>query len=323
MNLSFTTTPKLIAAIFAVLLAVLLFCAYKVNTNPSGSALTGFIFACTALVVIALNTKIDVVFQTLRDELEPRTGTASGSVNAVEPYRQRSQREDLEQSLVHALAPGLLNRMDGSGVGLFIRQAADAVLGVGGTGCGSLNSRLEAAKVGLETSAQRVGRAWASVTENVTADAKVAGSNQSLQAFGSAVAAYEASLTTGDVAGRVDTELHLSPAGAAADQHAEAEIVAKGLTAPRVTAEQIQALMAKLSWSYEQPEGTTSTFAHAYLDRFYLATGHSACVSPENFNLNLGMKYAREQAEGKARDKLWELEGYLLRSRLKGNEPTA
>jgi hypothetical protein len=24
------------------------------------------------------------------------------------------------------------------------------------------------------------------------------------------------------------------------------------------------------------------------------------------------MKYAREQAEGKARDKLWELEGYAL-----------
>lgn len=100
--------------------------------------------------------------------------------------------------------------------------------------------------------------------------------------------------------------------GAQADLSAEAEIVATGLTAPRVTAEQIQALMAKLTWSYEQPEGTTSTFAHAYLGRFYLTTGHSACVSPENFNAELGMKYAREQAEGKARDKLWELEGYAL-----------
>lgn len=103
-------------------------------------------------------------------------------------------------------------------------------------------------------------------------------------------------------------------AGSKADQAAEAEIVAKGLTAPRVTAEQIQALMAKLTWHYEQPKGTTSTFAHAYLGRFFLTTGHSACVSPENFDAALGMKYAREQAEGKAREKLWELEGYVLYS---------
>lgn len=95
-------------------------------------------------------------------------------------------------------------------------------------------------------------------------------------------------------------------------QRTEAEIVAPGLTAPRVTAEQINALMDTVTWRYEQPEGTTSTFAHAFLGRFYLATGHSACVSPENFNADLGMKYAREQAEGKARDKLWELEGYKL-----------
>lgn len=95
-------------------------------------------------------------------------------------------------------------------------------------------------------------------------------------------------------------------------QRTEAEIVALGLTAPRVTAEQINALMDTVTWRYEQPEGTTSTFAHAFLGRFYLATGHSACVSPENFNADLGMKYAREQAEGKARDKLWELEGYAL-----------
>ena len=101
-------------------------------------------------------------------------------------------------------------------------------------------------------------------------------------------------------------------AGSKADQAAEAEIIGQGLTAPRVTAEQIQARMNQIAWRYEQPDGTTSTFAHAFLGRFYLATGHSACVSPENFDAALGMKYAREQAEGKARDKLWELEGYAL-----------
>ena len=103
---------------------------------------------------------------------------------------------------------------------------------------------------------------------------------------------------------------------AKADQAADALLVAAGLTAPRVTAEQIQSLMDKLTWRYEQPEGTTSTFAHAFLGRFCVASGHSACVSPENFNAELGMKYAREQAEGKARDKLWELEGYALAKRL-------
>lgn len=111
------------------------------------------------------------------------------------------------------------------------------------------------------------------------------------------------------------TEDAQSPA-AVADQVAEAEIVAAGLTAPRVTAEQIQVLMDKLTWRYDQPAGTTSTFANAFLGRFYLATGHSACVSPENFSAELGMKYAREQAEGKARDKLWELEGYTLAKQL-------
>ena len=104
------------------------------------------------------------------------------------------------------------------------------------------------------------------------------------------------------------------------DKSAEAEIVAAGLTAPRVTAEQIQVLMDKLTWRYEHAEGSTSTFAHAYLGSFYLVTGHSACVSPENFNAALGVKYAREQAEGKARDKLWELEGYKLWASLAGNK---
>lgn len=101
-------------------------------------------------------------------------------------------------------------------------------------------------------------------------------------------------------------------AGIQSDVLTEAEIVSAGLTAPRVTAEQIQALMNKLIWVYDQPEGTTSTFAHAYLGRFYLVTGHSACVSPENFDAAKGVKYAREQGEAKARDKLWELEGYAL-----------
>ena len=97
------------------------------------------------------------------------------------------------------------------------------------------------------------------------------------------------------------------------DQEIEKDIQAKGLTAPRITKDQIDALMARVLFYYVVPEGTTSTFAHAYLDgKFYLATGHSACVSPENFNAEIGIKIAQSKAEAAARDKLWELEGYRL-----------
>lgn len=44
----------------------------------------------------------------------------------------------------------------------------------------------------------------------------------------------------------------------------------------------------------------------------FTVTGESACASPENFNQELGAKFAREQAVRK----LWGFEGYLLRERL-------
>ena len=44
----------------------------------------------------------------------------------------------------------------------------------------------------------------------------------------------------------------------------------------------------------------------------FTVLGRSACVCPENFNAELGMKFARENAI----DKMWELEGYLLQNKL-------
>jgi len=41
-------------------------------------------------------------------------------------------------------------------------------------------------------------------------------------------------------------------------------------------------------------------------------TGESAAASPENFDVELGKKIARINA----RDKIWALEGYVLRERL-------
>ena len=97
------------------------------------------------------------------------------------------------------------------------------------------------------------------------------------------------------------------------DKSVEQEIQAKGLNAPRITPGHINDLMGRVIFNIVVPEGTTSTFAHAYLDgKFYLATGHSACVSPENFDAEIGQKIAMNKAEAMAKDKLWELEGYLL-----------
>lgn len=102
------------------------------------------------------------------------------------------------------------------------------------------------------------------------------------------------------------------------DQAVETEIQAKGLNAPRVTPDRINELMKRIVYCYDvRPNGSTTTFAHAFLDgEFYLATGKSACVSAENFNAELGMSIATENAKAAAREKLWELEGYALRERI-------
>lgn len=102
------------------------------------------------------------------------------------------------------------------------------------------------------------------------------------------------------------------------DTAIEAEIVAKGLTAPRVTPERIAVLMARVQFKFHVE--ATSTFCHAFLDgEFFLATGHSACVSKENFDAEIGQKIAKANVMKPANDKLWELEGYALRVRLAPN----
>ena len=108
-----------------------------------------------------------------------------------------------------------------------------------------------------------------------------------------------------------------SPLPAIADSDIERQIRSAGAdVAPRVTPEQIDALMARIVYTYdERPNGSTVTFAHALLDgQFWLASGTSACVSPANYKSEIGRKLAAGNAERAARDKLWELEGYRLRA---------
>lgn len=54
------------------------------------------------------------------------------------------------------------------------------------------------------------------------------------------------------------------------------------------------------------------TFCVLVLRNGFTVTGESACASPENFDAEIGKKIARENA----RDKIWALEGYLLREQL-------
>lgn len=101
------------------------------------------------------------------------------------------------------------------------------------------------------------------------------------------------------------------------DQAVEQKIQDMGLTAPRITVGHISEMMRRVFYRFEQPAGTTSTFCHAYLDdAFYLTTGHSACVSVENFDEELVRTIAQRNAGEQASKRLWELEGYRLYAQL-------
>jgi exopolyphosphatase/pppGpp-phosphohydrolase len=94
------------------------------------------------------------------------------------------------------------------------------------------------------------------------------------------------------------------------EQQIEAEIQAKGLNAPRLTPDMIDA--AIVSEMYHVFPNTTMTVCALTLRNGYIVTGESAAASPQNFDQAIGRKIARENA----RNKIWALEGYLLRERL-------
>lgn len=94
------------------------------------------------------------------------------------------------------------------------------------------------------------------------------------------------------------------------EQFIEKEIQEKGLNAPRLTPALIDG--AILSAQYWQPEGTTLTVCALTLKNGTHVVGESACVSPENFNAEIGRKIAHDNA----REKIWALEGYLLKQKL-------
>jgi hypothetical protein len=98
------------------------------------------------------------------------------------------------------------------------------------------------------------------------------------------------------------------------DQNIETIIAALGLNAPRITPHHIAGLMAGVTYHTHLIPGTTTILATAIMPSgFTLATAESACVSPENFNLQLGIEIAITKAKALATDALWKLEGYRLK----------
>lgn len=114
------------------------------------------------------------------------------------------------------------------------------------------------------------------------------------------------------------------------DKNIEQEIQDKGLTAPRVTPADVEANIASEHYftaeegvqgelAKREPDlGVTCsnlallTFCVLTLRNGFTVTGESACVSPENFDAEIGRKIARQNAI----EKIWPLMGYELRSRL-------
>ena len=131
------------------------------------------------------------------------------------------------------------------------------------------------------------------------------------------------------------------------DSEIEQQIKEKGLTAPRITPADINAAIVSEHYftaadgvkgafdngnlycthadtdtaNGQTPPSCTPYEAHRLLTfcvlvlrNGFTVTGESACASPENFNAEIGRKIAYENAK----QKIWPLEGYVLRNKLAG-----
>lgn len=122
------------------------------------------------------------------------------------------------------------------------------------------------------------------------------------------------------------------------EQQIEQEIQSKNLNAPRLTPGSIDSKIALEMYftgsgiidaqthghhlglvRFQHHDGEdlhkpmeTLTFCVLVLENGFTVTGESACASPENFDAEIGRKIAFENA----REKIWLLEGYLLKEKL-------
>lgn len=112
------------------------------------------------------------------------------------------------------------------------------------------------------------------------------------------------------------------------DQEIEQEIVAKGLTKPRVTAADVEREISSEHYftAYEgskygrvtrdEPPHSEAlrllTFCVLVMRNGFTVVGQSACAHPENFDAEVGRKLARRNAVSDA----WRLLGFRLRDQL-------
>ena len=121
----------------------------------------------------------------------------------------------------------------------------------------------------------------------------------------------------------------------------EKVIQEKGLTAPRITPDDIEANIVSEHYftardgrrgaiadgtyvGLERPQFGEAdlaaldllTFCVLVLKNGFTVTGESACASPENFDAELGRKIARQNAV----QKIWPLMGYALKDKLAQEE---
>lgn len=108
------------------------------------------------------------------------------------------------------------------------------------------------------------------------------------------------------------------------EKQIEQEIQDKGLNAPRLTPDYIDSKIKAIRYltgdvepayiddDYKGCGAPQLTICVLSLENGFTVTGESACASPENFDRIIGQKIAYENA----REKIWELEGYLLKQKL-------
>jgi len=83
----------------------------------------------------------------------------------------------------------------------------------------------------------------------------------------------------------------------------------KGLTAPRLSPEKIDEVIRGIS--YTILPSRKCMVCELTLKNGYTVRGEAACVSPENFDVEVGEKVSFADARGK----VWQLEGYLLQEK--------
>lgn len=90
----------------------------------------------------------------------------------------------------------------------------------------------------------------------------------------------------------------------------ETAIAATGTSAPRITPNKIDGVIAAIE--YWHPTDSTLTVCVLTLKNGTCVVGESACVSKDNYNEEIGKNIAFSNA----REKVWALEGYLLKDKL-------